>query len=80
MLFANSTLSPTSLPPFGTSYLDPAGIAGLGSGALDRRGRSETLIPFANLPSLAGTLLYVQSLVGSPARFSNLETIVFQVP
>lgn len=59
--------------PYGRLRVDPRALAGLRSGRLDAGGAAveTTLVP-AN-PALVGARFYLQALLDSPLRLSNLE-------
>jgi hypothetical protein len=70
---AARALGHTSIPPFGTWFLAPP-LLHWSSGSFDVQGRASSSLSIPNEPSLIGTSLYWQALIGPPSRFSNVET------
>jgi len=61
------------LPPFGTLYLDPAGLKVAGSGVFGGGGTGSVVVALPSAPALVGWTFFVQALVGAPPRLTNLE-------
>ena len=64
--------------PLGLFLLDPAQGVALGSGLLDARGKAAVTFAVPAEVSLVSPVLYWQGLVGTPLRFTNLETTTFR--
>jgi len=63
--------------PQGLSQLGPNGLTLVDSGVLDADGRATTTLAIPPSPSLIGTTLYWQALVGASPRWTNLEITTF---
>ncbi|MCI0589954.1 MAG: VCBS repeat-containing protein [Planctomycetes bacterium] len=61
------------IPPLGTFRLDPGSVHQTLATLLDGQGRASVTYAVPALPALVGATVYWQALVGSPARFTNLE-------
>ena len=61
--------------PYGQLLLDPRALRLVGTGLLDAAGRATVPLRTPPDPSLVGQERYMQAILGSPARWSNLEIL-----
>jgi hypothetical protein len=65
------------VPPYGTLWIDPAGILYDQMGNFDTDGRAFTSLDVPSWPTLVGFTLYWQAVVAPPVKFTNLEITTF---